>query len=171
MFRVFWGKLVHTLNPQKRQHRCHQAQKISKFVPPDNPKKQPLAVSSYISLCNISNYLNFHYKKPFSWIIFGLKQFWNNWMNCEIIDCHFDVFFVEIKLKKVNFKKVCGHPNQYTGFRNNLDTSLIKVFFFTSTKILDKFELKYLLYNWFLQRKQTLRFAWALKKFQGYWFG
>ena len=117
-----------------------------------------------------STCLKFTFSQLFS-MYEGLKPFWNNWMNCEITDCHFNVFFVEIKLKKVNFKKVCGHSNQYTGLRNNLDTSLMKVFFFTSTKILDKFELKYLLYNWFLQRKQALRFAWTLKKFQGYWFG
>ena len=50
-------------------------------------------------------------------------------MHCEIIDCHFNIFFVEIQLKKENLKSVFwgaefGHPNRYTDLPNSLDTKL-----------------------------------------------
>ena len=56
------------------------------------------------------------------------KSFPNNLMCCEIIDC-FNVFFVEIQLKKENLKSVFlapkfGRPNRYTVLQNGLDTSL-----------------------------------------------
>ena len=56
------------------------------------------------------------------------KPFPNNQMHCEI-DCHFNVFFGEIQLKKENFKSVVwvsefGHSNRYTGLPNGLNTSL-----------------------------------------------
>ena len=43
--RTFLGRLVHTLNPQRRHHSWHQAQKFSKFVPPNILKMQSLALS------------------------------------------------------------------------------------------------------------------------------
>ena len=50
-------------------------------------------------------------------------------MYCEIIDCYFNVFFVEIQLKKENLKSAFwlpefGCPNHYTGLPNALNMSL-----------------------------------------------
>ena len=36
------------------------------------------------------------------------KSFWNNQMHCEIIDCYFSTFFVELKLKRENLKNGFG---------------------------------------------------------------
>ena len=50
-------------------------------------------------------------------------------MHCEIIDRYFNVFFVEIQLKKNILKSVFwapefGRPNQYNGLLNGLNMSL-----------------------------------------------
>ena len=50
-------------------------------------------------------------------------------MHCEIIDRYFNGFFVQIQLKKENFKSFFwvpefGHPNRYTGLQNSLNMSL-----------------------------------------------
>ena len=50
-------------------------------------------------------------------------------MHCEIVDCHFNIFFVEIKLKIEILKSVFwvpefGCPNWYTSFLNGLNVSL-----------------------------------------------
>ena len=47
----------------------------------------------------------------------------------EIIDRYFNIFFVEIQLKKQNLKSIFlapefGHPNWYTSLLKGLDTSL-----------------------------------------------
>ena len=42
------------------------------------------------------------------------KSFWNNQMHCEIIDCYFSIFFVELKLKRENLKNVFGHQSMST---------------------------------------------------------
>ena len=39
-------------------------------------------------------------------IVLYSKQFRNNYMHCEIIDPYFNIFFIEIQLKKENLKKV-----------------------------------------------------------------
>ena len=49
-------------------------------------------------------------------------------MHYEITDRYFNFFFVEIQLKKENLKSdfwapEFGHPNQYTGLSNGLNTS------------------------------------------------
>ena len=49
-------------------------------------------------------------------------------MHCKIIDCYFNIFFVEIQLEKQNWKNVIwglefGCPNWYLGVPNGLDTS------------------------------------------------
>ena len=53
-------------------------------------------------------------------------------MHCEIIDHYFNIFFVEMQLKKDTFKTVFwaqefGCPNQYTALSDSLDMSLIPV--------------------------------------------
>ena len=86
-------------------------------------KTLSLTVSSFAStsLSHCFSLLSaFLYSKPFR----------NNTMHCEIIDRHFNVFFVEIQLKKGNLKSVLwalefGLPNRYTGLPNSLNTSLI----------------------------------------------
>ena len=47
-------------------------------------------------------------------------------MYYQIIDCYFNVFFVEIQLKKTLGTRTpeFGHPNWYTSLLNNLNTSL-----------------------------------------------
>ena len=50
-------------------------------------------------------------------------------MYCEVTDRHFNVFFVEIELKKENLKSVFWAPeswrqNRYTGLQNGLNTPL-----------------------------------------------
>ena len=57
------------------------------------------------------------------------KPFQNNKMHWEIIDCYFNVFFVQIQLNKQNLKSVIWVqefrlPNQYTSLPKGLDTSL-----------------------------------------------
>ena len=49
-------------------------------------------------------------------------------MLCDIIDRHFNIFFVEIQLKKETLKNVFrapdfGHPNRFTSLPNGLNTS------------------------------------------------
>ena len=51
-------------------------------------------------------------------------------MHCEIIDHYFNIFFVEMQLKKDTFKTAFwaqefGSPNQYTALSDSLDMSLI----------------------------------------------
>ena len=85
-------------------------------------KTLSLTVSSFasISLSHCFSLLSaFLYSKPFR----------NNKMHCEIIDRYFNVFFVEIQLKKGNLKSVpwaleFGRRNRYTGLTNGLNTSL-----------------------------------------------
>ena len=53
------------------------------------------------------------------------NTFQNNQMHCEIIDCYFNVFFVEIHLKKENLKSAfwvsgVGHPNWCTSPPNGI---------------------------------------------------
>ena len=62
-------------------------------------------------------------------------------MHCEIIDRNFNIFFVEIQLKKENLKSafwapeiVC--PKWYTGLPNDLNTSLIIIITITIISIL-----------------------------------
>ena len=89
-------------------------------------KTLSLTVSSFTStsLSHCFSLLSaFLYSKPFR----------NNKTHCEIIDPYFNVFFVEIQLKKGNLKSVLwalefGHPNRYTGLPNGLNTSLINGF-------------------------------------------
>ena len=44
-------------------------------------------------------------------------------MHCEIMNRYFNVFFVEMQLKKENLKSV-WHPNRHTALPNGLNTSL-----------------------------------------------
>ena len=86
-------------------------------------KTLSLTVSSFALTSLFHCFSAFLYSKPFR----------NITMHCEIIDRHFNVFFVEIQLKKGNLKSVLwvlefGHPNRYTGLPNGLNTSLINGF-------------------------------------------
>ena len=81
----------------------------------------------------------------FSSVLFlSSKPFWNNLMHCEIIDCYFNIVFVEIQLKKENLKSVFGHflefggPNLYTGLPNNQNTQPV-IIIFTTCIIVDYF--------------------------------
>ena len=72
---------------------------------------------------------------PYCLIVFLLsaflssKPFQNNQMPCEIIDHYFNIFFVEIQLKKEYLKKTpeLGCPNCYTGPSNGLNTSVVHI--------------------------------------------
>ena len=85
-------------------------------------KTLSLTVSSFVStsLSHCFSLLSaFLYSKPFQ----------NNWMLCEIIDRYFNIFFVEIQLKKENLKHVFlarefRYPTWYSGLPNGLNTSL-----------------------------------------------
>ena len=59
------------------------------------------------------------------------KPFGNNYMHYEITD-HFNIFLVEIKMKKENLKSVFwapefGCPDQYTALQNGLNMSLYNI--------------------------------------------
>ena len=59
-------------------------------------------------------------------------------MQCETIDSYFNVFFVQVQLKKQNLKSVslaqeCWLPNQYTSLPNGQDTSLLISVKYTSS--------------------------------------
>ena len=51
-------------------------------------------------------------------------------MHCGITDCYFNIFLVEIQLKKENLKCFLGArvwaPESYTGFTNGLNMSLME---------------------------------------------
>ena len=69
-------------------------------------------------------------------------------MHGQIIDCYFNVFFVEIQLTKQNLKSDIwasefGHPNRYTGLPNSLYPSLLSASIFEETKLETKLAIKY----------------------------
>ena len=47
----FWGRLIHTSNPLRHHHGWSQADKFSKFVPPDTLKMLSKALPVLRSLC------------------------------------------------------------------------------------------------------------------------
>ena len=44
------------------------------------------------------------------------------WMHCEIINCYFSIFFVEIQLEKGTQKALFGRPTWYTSLPYNLNS-------------------------------------------------
>ena len=77
---------------------------------------------SFFALISLS-----HCFSPLSAFLYSVP-FQNNKMHCEIIDRYFNIF-VEIQLKEDNWKGIFwasdfGHPNQYIGLPNSLNTSL-----------------------------------------------
>ena len=54
-------------------------------------------------------------------------------MHCEIINRYFNVFFVEMQLKKKNLKSV-WHPDRHTALPNGLNTSLDTAKVYRSSK-------------------------------------
>ena len=64
-------------------------------------------------------------------VFLSSKPFQNNQMHCQITDHYFNMFFVEMqvkkKLKSVFWAPEFGCPNRYTSLPNDLNTSLVGV--------------------------------------------